>query len=90
MEKEDQEPLGLNRVREDQEGQPLLECKLPRHEGASGRKLMVELLASVLLLFLIIVKARVEKAVKLQFRPSNWQRNGQEGGANTAGRKIVS
>lgn len=82
MEKEDQKTLGLDIVREGREGWPLLECKLPRPEGACGIGLMGELPASVFLLFLII-KARVEKAVKPQVRPGSWQGSGQEGRARS-------
>lgn len=71
MGKEDQESSGLSRVREGQEGWPLLGCKQPRPEGTCGSELRAEPPASGPLFFLIIVKARVEKAVKPQVRPGS-------------------
>lgn len=41
---------------------------------------MGELPAWLPLLFLIMVEARVEKAVKPQVGPGSWQGSGQEGG----------
>lgn len=52
MGKEDQEPLGLNRIREGQEGWLLLECRLPRPERAYGIEAIGRLPGAVPLLLL--------------------------------------